>query len=219
MFSCFFVCLIFLLRILNLKSHLSWSLWTGSVQGKIFNQSVWRTWGAFKHFLGMHLLYVFAQNFPIRELWQFFFSRVSYLFLPLVFICGTTGSLILEQATKLFCYLQSLRHPKYTPSLTASSQGRQKLISKVDQGSPFKGDGNGNPLQYSGLESPMDRGAWWAAIHGVTKSQTRLSDFTFTFHFHALEKEMAVHYSVLAWRVPGTAEPGGLPSMGATEGT
>ena len=120
-----------------------------------------------------------------------------------------------EQATKLFCYLQPLRHPKYTPSLTASSQGRQKLISKVDQGSPFKGDGNGNPLQYSGLESPMDSGAWWAAIHGVTKSQTRLSDFTFTFHFHTLEKEMAVHYSVLAWRVPGTAEPGGLPSMGS----
>ena len=57
--------------------------------------------------------------------------------------------------------------------------------------------------------------AWWAAVHGVTRSQTRLSDFTFTFHFHALEKEMATHSIVLAWRIPGTGEPGGLPSMGS----
>ena len=64
------------------------------------------------------------------------------------------------------------------------------------------------------LGSPMDGGAWWAAVHGVSKSRTRLSDFTFTFHFHALEKEMATHSIVLAWRIPGTAEPGGLPSMG-----
>ena len=77
------------------------------------------------------------------------------------------------------------------------------------------GDGNGTPLQYSCLENPMDRGAWWAAIHGVAKSQTRLSDFTFTFHFHALEKEMATHSGVLAWRIPGMGEPGGLPSMGS----
>ena len=74
-------------------------------------------------------------------------------------------------------------------------------------------EGNGTPLQYSCLENPMDGGAWWAAVHGVTKSQTRLSDFTFTFHFHALEKEMATHSSVLAWRIPGMTEPGGLPSM------
>ena len=74
---------------------------------------------------------------------------------------------------------------------------------------------NGNPLQYSCLENLMDRGAWWAAVHGVTKSQARLSDFTFTFHFPALEKEMATHSSVLAWRIPGTGEPGGLPSMGS----
>ena len=60
----------------------------------------------------------------------------------------------------------------------------------------------------------MDGGAWWAAVHGVVKSWTRLSDFTFTFHFHALEKEMATHYSVLAWRIPGTGEPSGLPSKG-----
>ena len=70
-----------------------------------------------------------------------------------------------------------------------------------------------NSLQYSCLESPMDGGAWWAAVHGVSKSRTRLSDFTFTFYFHALEEEMATHSSVLAWRIPGTGEPGGLPSM------
>ena len=76
------------------------------------------------------------------------------------------------------------------------------------------GEGNGAPLQYSCLESPMDEGAWWAAVHGVAKGRTRLKDFTFTFHFHALEKEMATHSRVLAWRIPGTGEPGGLPSMG-----
>ena len=70
-------------------------------------------------------------------------------------------------------------------------------------------------LQYSCLKNPMDGGAWWAAVHGVAKSQTRLSNFTFTFHFHALEKEMATHSSVLAWRIPGTGEPGGLLSMGS----
>ena len=75
-------------------------------------------------------------------------------------------------------------------------------------------EGNGTPLQSSCLENPMDGGAWWAAVHGVAKSRTRLSNFTFTFHFHALKKEMATHSSVLAWRIPGTEEPGGLPSMG-----
>ena len=66
------------------------------------------------------------------------------------------------------------------------------------------GEGNGTPLQYSCLENPMDGGAWKAAVHGVARSRTRLSDFTFTFHFHALEKEMATHSSVLAWIIPGT---------------
>ena len=77
------------------------------------------------------------------------------------------------------------------------------------------GEGNGTPLQYSCLENPMNGGAWWAAVHGVTKSRTWLSDFTFTFHSHALEKEMATHSSALAWRIPGMGEPGGLPSMGS----
>ena len=75
-------------------------------------------------------------------------------------------------------------------------------------------EGDSTPLQYSCLEDPMDGGAWWAAVHGAANSRTRLSDFTFTFQFHALEKEMTTHSSVLAWRIPGNREPGGLPSMG-----
>ena len=77
------------------------------------------------------------------------------------------------------------------------------------------GEGNGNPLQYSCLENLMDGGAWKAAVHGVAEGQTPLSNFTFTFHFPALEKEMAIHSSVLAWRIPGIGEPGGLPSVGS----
>ena len=76
-------------------------------------------------------------------------------------------------------------------------------------------EGNENPLQYSCLENPMDGGAWEAAVHGVAKSRTRLSGFPFTFHFHALEKEMATHSIVLSWRIPGMGEPGGLPSLGS----
>ena len=86
---------------------------------------------------------------------------------------------------------------------------------KVGQIRKKCGKGNGTPLQYSCLENPMDGGAWKAAVHGVTEVQTRLSDFTFTFHFPALEKEMATHSSVLAWRIPGMREPGGLPSLGS----
>ena len=78
-------------------------------------------------------------------------------------------------------------------------------------------DGNGNPVQFSCLANPMDGRAWWAAVRGVARSPTRLSNFTFTFHFHALEKEMATHSSVLAWRIPGTGEPGGLPSYGVAQ--
>ena len=77
------------------------------------------------------------------------------------------------------------------------------------------GEGSGNPLQYSCLENPIDGGAWKAVVHGVAKDRTRLSNFTFTFHFHALETEMTTHSSVLAWRILGTGEPGGLPSVGS----
>ena len=77
----------------------------------------------------------------------------------------------------------------------------------------LSGEGNGTPLQYSCLENPIDGGSWWAAVHGVTKSRTRLSDFPFSFHFNALEKEMATHSSVLAWRIPRMGESGGPLSM------
>ena len=77
------------------------------------------------------------------------------------------------------------------------------------------GEGNGTPLQYSCLENPMGGGTWKAAVHGIAEGQTRLNDFTFTFHFHALEEEMATHSNVLAWRISRTGEPGGLPSMGS----
>ena len=94
---------------------------------------------------------------------------------------------------------------------------RSWLVIYFKYGSVYMGEGNGTPLQYSCLENPTDGGAWWAAVHGVIKSRTQLSDFTFTFPFHALEKEMATHSSVLAWRIPGSGEPGGLLSMGRTE--
>ena len=99
-------------------------------------------------------------------------------------------------------------HPKYKES-------QLNLDSKLLSHHLWNGEGNGTPLQYSCLENPMDGGAWQVAVRVVTKSQTRLSDFTSTFHFHALEKEMATHSSVLAWRIPRMGEPGGLPSMGS----
>ena len=94
-------------------------------------------------------------------------------------------------------------------------KGSYTALGSCCQVEQWLGKGNGNPPQYSYLENLMGRGAWWAAVHGVAQSRTRLSDFTFTFHFPALEKEMATHSSVLAWRIPGTVEPGGLPSMGS----
>ena len=81
------------------------------------------------------------------------------------------------------------------------------------------GEGYGTPLQYSCLENLVDGGAWWAAVHGVAKSRTQLRDLTFTSHFHAVEKEMATHSSVLAWRIPGMGDPGGLLSMGSRSRT
>ena len=90
------------------------------------------------------------------------------------------------------------------------SASQQKMMLPIQ----LSREGNGTPLQYSCLENPMAGGAWWAAVSEVTRSRTRLSDFSFTFLFHALEKEMATHSSVLAWRIPGMGEPGGLLSLG-----
>ena len=91
--------------------------------------------------------------------------------------------------------------------MSCSSSILMKYVRKL-------GEGNSNPLQYSCLENPMHERAWWATVHSVAKSWTGLSDFTFTFHFHALEKKMATHSSTLAWRIPRMEEPVGLPSMG-----
>ena len=106
-------------------------------------------------------------------------------------------SYLLSSFSAIFCYYQQI------------------TTSVIYSNSILLGEDNGTLLQYSCLENPMNGGAWWAAVHGVAKSQTQLSDFTFTFHFLALEKEMATHSSVLAWRIPGIREPGGLPSMGS----
>ena len=103
-------------------------------------------------------------------------------------------------------YWSGVPSPSPTRDQTLTSCCLRHLVCPIREG-------NGTPLQYSCLANPMDGGAWWATVHGVAKSWTRLSDLTFTFHFHALEKEMATHSSVLAWRIPGTGEPGGLPSM------
>ena len=110
--------------------------------------------------------------------------------------------------------LTSSSCPSSLQITTLRLQVVNNCLRVIQLGNGTAGEGNGTPLQYSCLENPMDRGAWWAAVHGVAKSWTQLIDFTFTFHFHALEKEMATHASVLAWRIPGTGEPGGLPSVG-----
>ena len=93
------------------------------------------------------------------------------------------------------------------------SKGKKSKYSKVSKFWGWRRQWHPTPVLL--LENPTDGGPWWATVHGVAKSRTRLSDFNFTFHFHALEKEMATHSSVLAWRIPGTGEPGGLPSMGS----
>ena len=101
------------------------------------------------------------------------------------------------------------------PQLPCGSAGKESMCNARDLGlipglGRFPGEGNSYPLQYSGLENSMD-----CIVHRVTKSWTQLSDFTFTFHFHALKKEMATHSSVLAWRIPGMGEPGVLLSVGS----
>ena len=125
-------------------------------------------------------------------------------------------SIVQQHESAVCIHPLPLEGPPFHPPRSSQSIGLSSLYySSSPLASYFKHCSIGTPLQYSCLENPMDGGAWWAAVHGVTKSQTRLSDFTFTFHFPALAKEMATHSSVLAWRIPGTGEPGGLPSMGS----
>ena len=130
---------------------------------------------------------------------SFFFASLSQLLL-------FTPLFILQ------VFIECLLHTRYLfwgHAVYPDTRFKRSLCCPVGSG-----EDNGDPLRYSCLENPMDGGAWWAAVHGVAKSRTRLSDFPFTFHFHALEKEMATHSSVLAWSIPGTGEPGGLPSLG-----
>ena len=121
--------------------------------------------------------------------------------------------LLMWQVTSFFHSGPAERGRTLEPQRQAAWVGLTLLLcgSCLTWDDPPNGEGSGPPLPYSCLENPMDGGAWWAVVHGVVKSRTRLSDFTFTFHFHALEKEMAAHSSVLAWRIPGVAEP----SMGS----
>ena len=108
-----------------------------------------------------------------------------------------------------------MEEPGGLPSVGSQSRTRLMQLSSHYEGR----EGNGTPPQYSCLENPIDGGAWWAAVHRVAKSRTRLSNFTFTFCLHALEEEMETHSSILAWRLPGTEEPGGLPSVGSQSRT
>ena len=119
-----------------------------------------------------------------------------------------------SHVTSTFCEIAEL-HPLHCYCFLINILKRKLSISCTHA----EPKGTGTPLQHSCLENPMGGGAWWAAVHGVTKSRTRLSDFTFTFHFPALEKEMATPSSGLAWRIPGTGEPGGLPSIGSQSRT
>ena len=150
--------------------------------------------------------------------------RIDWL--DLLAVQGTLKSLLQHHSSKasiLWCsafFTVQLSHPYMTNGKTIALT-RRTFVGKVMSllfnmlSRLVIRESNGTPLQYSCLENPMDRGAWKAAVHGVAKSRIRLSDFTFTFHFHALEKEMATHSSVLAWRNPGTGEPGGLLSIGS----
>ena len=127
---------------------------------------------------------------------------------------GWTSVLVATNITLYICAVSIVSFCVFAISLPCNIISRTTYL-EISFPTILNGEGNGTPLQHSCLENPMDGGAWWPAVHGVAKSRTRLSDFTFTFHFHALEKEMATHSSVLAWRIPGTGEPCGLPSMGS----
>ena len=150
-----------------------------------------------------------------KECHQYLMTKINYFLLwnrgrEVKNSCGKLRTMLLilkiKKRLKNFLKVQWLR-------LCLPMKGVQvwSLVRKIIE------EGNGTPLKYSCLENPMDRGAWWAAVHGVARSQTRLSDFIFTFHFHALEKEMATHSSDLAWRIPGMGSLVGCHLWGRTE--
>ena len=184
---------------------------------------------------------VFSNELALRirwpEYWSFSFNispsnehprlisfRMDWLD-PLA-VQGTLKSLLQHHSSKTSIlqrsafFIVQLSHPYMTTGKTIALT-RWTFVDKVVSllfnmlSMLVIGEGNGTPLQYSCLTNPMDGGAWWAAVHGVAQSRTWLSDFTFTFHFQALKKEMATHSSILAWRIPGMGEPVGLPSMGS----
>ena len=121
-----------------------------------------------------------------------------------------------QQTESTLCVHNSLFITRALNRVSCSIR-RLLLVIYFIPSSVYIREGNGIPVQYFCLENPMDGGAWWAAVHGVSESRTRLSDFTFTFHFHALEKEMATHSSVLAWRIPGMGSLVGCCLWGRTE--
>ena len=158
---------------------------------------------------------------PFSSCLQFFQPASVSFPMSQFFISGGQSIGISASASVLPLNIQDWFPLGWTGWLSLQSKGLLKVFSNTTVqkyqffGTQLSfGEGYGTPLQYSCLENPMDGGAWWAAAHGVAKSRTWLRDFPFTFHFHALEKEMATHSSVLAWRIPGMVEPGGLPSMG-----
>ena len=183
--------------------------------------------GALKSFLQHH-------SSEASILWPsaFFMGQLSHPYMTTGKTIGLTKWTFVSKVMSLLsnmlsrfviAFLPRSKRLLISPSAVILERKKIKTVT-VSIVSPFicqevmdLGENNGTPLQYSCLENPMDGGAWWATVHGVAKSRTRLNDFTLTFHFHALEKEMATHSSVLAWRIPEMGEPGGLPSMGRTE--
>ena len=120
----------------------------------------------------------------------------EYVFIFFSVLLSIKAPQIVGYLESYYCQSDIMHYKQDKPNVSNLIHFKRTLAS-------HSGEGNGTPLKYSCLENPMDRGAWWAAVHGVAKSWTGLSDCTFTFHFHALEKEMATHSSVLAWRIPG----------------
>ena len=172
--------------------------------------------GTFKYFIFVEILTLFVHCSPefIEHFVSYFsLSGKSFIYVLLVFV---SRKISYFSAWCIFsCVFLFIDSVAFLPVFTNGPCTEDPpSIGLFRASGASSGEGNGIPLQYSCLANPMDGGAWWAAVHGVTKSRTRLSDFTFTFHFHALEKEMATHSSVLTWKIPGTVEPGGLPSMG-----